>query len=77
MRNGRCSSCGSPTVYAKTGGIGFGSSEKIYVYTGMITKPVAMTTFVCTTCGFFESFIADAQKLAEVAKNWPKVPVGG
>lgn len=77
MKNGHCSSCESMTVHVKTGGVGFGSSDKIYVYTSAATRAVPMTTYVCTTCGYFESYIADVKKLAEVAKNWPRVPVAG
>jgi len=33
----------------------------------------ALVTFICTSCGYFESFITDQKKLNEVAQSWAKV----
>ena len=47
----------------------------IQVYTGRISRAVPYVSFVCTTCGNFENYIADQPKLMDVAKTWQKVPV--
>jgi hypothetical protein len=50
-------------------------STHIHVYTGILSVAVEFDAFVCTTCGYFENYIADEDKLADVAKKWDKVPV--
>jgi hypothetical protein len=74
MRNGTCPSCHATTVYSKPGGVGISDRPVIHVYTGAISRAVPFVSFVCTTCGYFENFIADANKLAEVAQKWQPVP---
>lgn len=73
MRSGTCMRCGSKTVYSKTNGVN--SSGGIYVYTGAITRVVPFVTFMCSTCGYFENYVADARKLEEVAQKWDRVLV--
>ena len=75
MRNGKCSKCGSTTVYAQSKGVGGVNGVELTI--GIFARAVNVTSFVCTTCGYFENYIADTKKLAEVAQKWPKVPEGG
>jgi ribosomal protein S27AE len=73
MRNGKCPKCGKPTVYAKQRGMSFGDGG-IHVYTGaMISKPVPVDHYLCTSCGYFEAYVADPEKLSAVAQSWTKV----
>ncbi len=72
MRNGQCPKCNSKTVYSKRGGVG---STHIHVYTGILSVAVEFDAFVCTTCGYFENYIANEDKLKDVAQKWDKVPV--
>jgi predicted nucleic-acid-binding Zn-ribbon protein len=75
MKNGKCPKCGSATVHSKTNGIAFGNSNgRVDVISSMLTRPSPAIAFVCITCGYFENYIADPGKLAEVAKTWQKVP---
>ena len=75
MKNGKCPKCGSASVYSKTNGIGYGPSNgRVNVYASMLTSPSQSIAYVCTTCGYFEDYIVDPAKLAEVAKAWQKVP---
>jgi hypothetical protein len=74
MRNGKCPRCNSATVHAQNGGLGITEWRKIHVYTGAISTAVPYVSFVCVTCGYFENYIADPGKLAQVAKTWQKVP---
>lgn len=74
MRNGQCPKCNSATVYARTKGIYF-SKEILYVETGNWITDSPFVSFICASCGYFENYVADRDKLAEVAKTWEKVPV--
>ncbi len=76
MKNGKCPKCGSATVHSKPNGIGYGNSNgRVSVYISMMTQPSPTVAFVCITCGYFEVYIADPSKLAEVAKTWQKVQI--
>ena len=35
---------------------------------------VDIQSFLCTTCGYYENYVADPKRLAEVAQKWPAVP---
>lgn len=73
MRNGVCRACGSQTVYSKTYGVKIGEVQGVYVQTSMMTMAVPYVSFVCSSCGYFENYIAEPKKLAEVAAKWTKV----
>ena len=75
MKNGKCPKCGSATVHSKTNGIGENGAGQ-YIDTSAATRRSPVVAFVCIACGYFEYYIADPQKLADVAKNWSKVSVG-
>ena len=75
MRNGKCSKCNSATVYWQSKGVG--GIRGIDLTIGIFARAVNVTSYVCTTCGYFENYIADASKLAEVAQKWTKVPESG
>lgn len=72
MKQGICPKCGSSEVYTgvdvlpKSGPFG---SNSIPV---SIVSIAALDNFVCTACGFLERYVADAEKLKEIAKKWPK-----
>ena len=74
MRNGQCPKCHSATVYSKSDGIYFYSPTRFSVDTGSFER-APYVAFICTSCGYFENYVADQHKLDEVAKTWPKVPV--
>jgi hypothetical protein len=71
MREGKCPKCSSVTVYTRKGGVG---DTHIHVDTSFLSLPVEIISFVCTTCGYFENYISDRDKLADVAKKWERVP---
>lgn len=70
MKNGRCPRCGSNKIYSAADlplkGGPFGSN----------TIPVSLTSmapldnYVCVDCGLVESYVADEDKLAEIARKW-------
>ena len=74
MRNGICPKCGSATVNSKTEGLKYAVAKGVvFVHTGGMTMASPATAYICTTCGYFENYIADQNKLSEVARNWQKV----
>jgi hypothetical protein len=77
MKNGKCSKCGSASVYSRPNGLGFGNMDKVFIYGGKWSKPSSTTAYVCATCGYFEVYLSDASGLAEMAKLWSKVPPRG
>jgi len=79
MLNGICPKCGSEDVYS-----GANVSMKMNGY-GMNSVPIkgrfspslaALDNYVCISCGYVESYIADSRKREEIAQNWSKVPRG-
>ena len=75
MRNGQCPKCNSTTIYSLPQGVYFYAGNAFHVHTGSLSMGIAYVSFVCTTCGYFENYIADPNRLAEVASKWQKVPV--
>ena len=74
MRNGKCPKCGSDTVYSKTDGLKYAVAKGVvFVHTSLMTIPSSAISYICTTCGYFENYITDKNKLAQVAENWKKV----
>jgi hypothetical protein len=45
----------------------------VFIYTSILTRPSPLVTFICSTCGYFEHYVNDPGKLAEVAKTWVKI----
>jgi len=71
MKSGTCPRCQSPNVFKKKKGVNY--DRGIYVYTGMLTSASLWVSYVCTDCGYFENYIADREKLADVAAEWDRV----
>ena len=75
MKYGKCPKCGSTEVFAakdlplKSGPFG---SNSIPV---SLTSMAALDNYVCTECGLVERYVADAEKLKEIAKKWKPVAV--
>jgi predicted nucleic-acid-binding Zn-ribbon protein len=73
MKNGKCPKCGSTEIFAgkdlplKSGPFG---SNSIPI---SLTSMAALDNYVCTDCGLVEHYVADAQRLKEIAKKWKPV----
>jgi predicted nucleic-acid-binding Zn-ribbon protein len=68
MREGVCPKCGSSEVY-------YGSSAT--GQTGLIaisfwSFPIRMVFYVCTDCGYTESYIPEKKSLRDIAKKWQR-----
>jgi len=74
MQSGTCVKCSSATVYMKQNGLQVGEYIRgVFIYTSILTRPSPLVTFICSNCGYFEHYINDPGKLAEVAKTWVKI----
>ena len=75
MRRGICPKCQTPTVYRRVGGISYGgsASSKVFVHTSWMTAASPVENFICTRCGYFETYVIDEAKMAEVTSTWEKV----
>jgi predicted nucleic-acid-binding Zn-ribbon protein len=70
MKNGKCPKCGSSNIYAagdlplKGGPFG---SNCIPV---SLMSMAPLDNYVCVDCGLVESYVADKDKLEEIARKW-------
>lgn len=73
MKKGKCPKCGSDEIYCgediKFKGGPFGSNAIPVSMTSM----APLDNYVCTACGYVESYISDQIKLKEIFIKWPKV----
>jgi hypothetical protein len=59
-------------VWCSSAGEAGGGRGAFYAFTSVMTMPTPTEDYVCTTCGFFDTYIPDQGKLDEVAKKWKK-----
>jgi predicted nucleic-acid-binding Zn-ribbon protein len=77
MKNGKCPKCGSNKVFAakdlplKSGPFG---SNSIPI---SLSSLAALDNYVCTDCGLVEHYVADMDKLKQIAKKWDRVGAEG
>ena len=73
MKNGLCPQCNATTVYSKPYGASFSIDQDLFISTSIVNKGVPFVSYLCTTCGYFENYVNDQKKLADVTKTWDKV----
>jgi predicted nucleic-acid-binding Zn-ribbon protein len=74
MLSGVCPKCHQDTIHVKERGVQIGDTERgLYVRTKMMVSPCTFRTYICASCGYLETYIADQAKLVEVASAWEKV----
>jgi hypothetical protein len=75
MQNGTCSHCGAETVYMKKNGMQIGESNGIYIYASAAAYMCNIHSYVCTSCGYFENFLAEPEFLQKIAQSerWTRV----
>jgi predicted nucleic-acid-binding Zn-ribbon protein len=70
MKTGKCPKCGSEEIYCAKDlplkGGPFGSNSIPISLTSM----AALDNYVCTDCGMVERYVADEEKLKEIARRW-------
>lgn len=70
MKSGKCVKCGSENVYMKQQELGE------YRIDG---RPTETLSYICTDCGFFETFVTDQKRLQSIVEraaklgDWKKV----
>ena len=73
MKTGKCPKCNSHEVFSGAGVAlkkgPFGSNS---IPIGL-TSIAALDNFVCTECGYVESYISDPEKLVEISRKWEKI----
>ena len=78
MNSGTCPKCQSSNVFRKENGIKIGTHHRgVHVYTRTATSPSPIVSYVCTDCGYFENYIDDQAKLADIASRWERVGSSG
>ncbi len=75
MKNGQCPRCGSNNVRKRRQGIEYEQSMRlgITIRTDEGGGPIPLENYVCTDCGYFENYIADRNKLEQIARQWDPV----
>jgi predicted nucleic-acid-binding Zn-ribbon protein len=73
VKDGKCPKCGSDKVFhgidipAKSGPFGSNSIPITMI------SIAALDNYVCTACGYVESYISESSKLREISRKWPRV----
>ncbi len=74
MKDGKCPKCKSATVYTKREGIKLGDGFYISDTSWAAGKSIKeIDHYLCTTCGYFETYVENKARLEQVAKDWKKV----
>ncbi len=73
MLNGQCPRCKSRSVYRCKNGIVSGVKHTYVKGLGFTIPRSEKTTYVCTSCGYFENYLADKKILDKIAFKWEKV----
>lgn len=67
MRDGKCPKCGSDEVYVGGASMGAFGVNTIPVSTYRVAT---LTHYVCTVCGYTESYIKSQTMLRMIAEKW-------
>lgn len=73
MKSGTCPKCASKAVFSgasiplKKGPFG---SNSIPI---SLTSVAALDNYVCSDCGYVESYVSHSERLAEIAEKWVHV----
>lgn len=76
MKNNTCPKCGSSEIHA-----GIDVHPKSGPFTSnaipiSLTSVAALDNYVCTRCGYVESYVADTHKRQEISRKWPLAKTG-
>ncbi|NTV99777.1 MAG: hypothetical protein HGA19_00560 [Oscillochloris sp.] len=71
MKSGIYPKCRAATVSTRRQGIG---AERAITVDLTFWLSAELTTYVCTTCGYVESYVAELRELPKLAQHWQHVP---
>jgi hypothetical protein len=68
MKNGQCPKCDSREIYASADGGGIGDGFNLLVLTQeeSMTSTRQWQTFLCVSCGYYENYLLDEDKIARI-----------
>jgi predicted nucleic-acid-binding Zn-ribbon protein len=73
LRDGLCPKCGSEEVYSGVDAPQEARHNSIPIKGNQLWMTFArLSNYVCVSCGYVESYIADERKLEDIARNWPR-----
>ena len=73
MKKGRCIKCRSNEVYVNDSKWGqYGNYQSNTIPIAVFSNAI-LKNYVCTNCGYAESYIEDKAKLEKVKQRWSKV----
>lgn len=67
MQSGKCPKCGSNHIYKKNA-----VGHRSYILAGFL-RFVKLTDYICSECGYVESYIFDDKNKEYIKNNWEKV----
>ncbi|QLY28668.1 hypothetical protein [Nocardia huaxiensis] len=83
MRHGHCPKCSASTVYAAQNGLRLGEHPHAVLmphtgpgFRGMVQghNTTGLWQFVCTTCGYLETYVLDPAAIGFIQQRWTPVP---
>jgi hypothetical protein len=69
MKNGKCTRCGASDIQKAP----FTGSHRDYRPVTKFSKGVKLNEYVCCSCGFVETYLADMSDVAKIKKKCTKV----
>ena len=71
MKSGTCPKCGSSEVFAGTNVFPKSGPFSCNAIPISLTAMAALDNYVCTACGYMESYVAREEDLAVIRRKWP------
>lgn len=65
MKSGTCPKCGGRNIH---GGFPGAIAIPVSAFSGAGTE-----VWICTDCGYLESWVKDSEKLDRIAEKWPRL----
>ncbi len=74
MRSGKCRNCGEESVYRRPPTMGGFADVAVAQRIALDKTSYAVTVhYVCSRCGYTETYLEDEPALAKVAAGWDKI----
>jgi hypothetical protein len=75
MQDGICPNCKATTIFMQKNGIQFGEADGVYIFASAAASVSKINSYVCTSCGYFQNFLAAPEMLAKISASdkWTRV----